>query len=263
MRELHLFAGSGGGILGGILLGHTTVCAVEIELYCRRNLLQRQRDGILPRFPIWDDITTFNGKPWRGAVDIIAGGFPCKGISPARTNNHVNGNICGINGGSSELWFEMERVIGEIRPKFVFIENSKNLRTKGLCRILEGLSSMGYNAKWCVLGPRSFGADHIRERMWILATIANSNEPQQQGGSLSSRIHQEDPNLISSDWWKGQPTMERVAIGLASGLDKDWSARLKAIGNGQSPIVAATAWKILNNSAKCPHNESLNSSPTF
>jgi DNA (cytosine-5)-methyltransferase 1 len=80
MNELHLFAGAGGGILGGILLGHTTVCAVEIEPYPRRVLLQRQRDGILPKFPIWDDVTTFDGTPWRGTVDVICGGFPCQDI---------------------------------------------------------------------------------------------------------------------------------------------------------------------------------------
>lgn len=64
MNELHLFAGAGGGILGSILLGHRPVCAVEIEAYPRKVMLQRQRDGILPRFPIWDDITTFDGKPF-------------------------------------------------------------------------------------------------------------------------------------------------------------------------------------------------------
>jgi DNA (cytosine-5)-methyltransferase 1 len=81
MNELHLFAGAGGGILGGHLLGHRTVCEVEIEEYPRNILLQRQRDKILPWFPIWDDITTFDGKPWKGAVDIISGGFPCQDIS--------------------------------------------------------------------------------------------------------------------------------------------------------------------------------------
>jgi len=83
LNELHLFAGAGGGILGGMLLGHTTVCAVELEPYCRKVLLQRQRDGILPKFPIWDDVTTFDGKPWRGKVDVVAGGFPCQDISSA------------------------------------------------------------------------------------------------------------------------------------------------------------------------------------
>lgn len=77
-RELHLFAGAGGGVLGGILCGHVPVCAVELEEYPRAVLLQRQRDGILPWFPVWDDARTFDGRPWRGHVDIIAGGFPCQ-----------------------------------------------------------------------------------------------------------------------------------------------------------------------------------------
>ena len=97
MRELHLFAGAGGGILGGMLLGHTTVGAVEIEPYCRRVLLQRQRDGILPKFPIWDDVCTFDGKPWRGKVDVVCGGFPCQDIS-------VAGKGTGITGERSGLW---------------------------------------------------------------------------------------------------------------------------------------------------------------
>ena len=83
MNELALFAGAGGGILGGHLLGWRTVCAVEIEDYPRRVLLQRQADGFLPRFPIWDDVRTFDGKPWKGKVDVISGGFPCQDISIA------------------------------------------------------------------------------------------------------------------------------------------------------------------------------------
>ena len=83
LRELALFAGAGGGILGGILLGWRTVCAVEIDAYCRHVLLARQRDGILDRFPIWDDVCTFDGRPWRGSVDVISGGFPCQDISVA------------------------------------------------------------------------------------------------------------------------------------------------------------------------------------
>ena len=58
-----------------MLLEHTCVCAVEIEPYCRKVLLQRQRDGMLPKFPIWDDVRTFDGKPWRGKVDVVCGGF--------------------------------------------------------------------------------------------------------------------------------------------------------------------------------------------
>ena len=162
MNELHLFAGAGGGILGGQLLGHTTVCAVEIESYPRKVLLQRQRDGILPKFPIWDDVCTFDGKPWRGAVDIVCGGFPCQDISSA-------GKGAGITGARSGLWKEYARIIGEIRPRFVFAENSPLLRTRGLGVVLEDLAALGYDARWGVLGAGAVGAPHKRDRMWVLA----------------------------------------------------------------------------------------------
>ncbi|HOR08358.1 MAG TPA: DNA cytosine methyltransferase, partial [Candidatus Fermentibacter daniensis] len=139
MRELHLFAGAGGGILGGILLGHTCVCAVELEPYCRNVLLQRQRDGILPRFPIWDDVRTFDGKPWRGRVDVVCGGFPCQDISAA-------GKGAGITGERSGLWSEMARVIGEVRPRYAFVENSPMLTVRGLGTVLRDLAAMGYDA---------------------------------------------------------------------------------------------------------------------
>ena len=97
MNELALFAGAGGGILGGHLLGWRTVCAVEIEDYPRRVLLQRQADGFLPRFPIWDDVCTFDGKPWRGKVDVISGGFPCQDISIAGGGEDLTAKdqVCG------------------------------------------------------------------------------------------------------------------------------------------------------------------------
>lgn len=85
MNELALFTGTGGGLLGSRLLGWTPVCAVEKESYCREVLLRRQRDGLLDLFPIWDDIRTFDGSPWRGAVDIVTAGFPCQPFSAAGT----------------------------------------------------------------------------------------------------------------------------------------------------------------------------------
>jgi site-specific DNA-cytosine methylase len=83
LRELALFAGAGGGILGGHLLGWRTVCAVEWEAYPASILVARQNDKILPPFPIWDDVQTFDGKPWQGIVDVVSGGFPCQDISAA------------------------------------------------------------------------------------------------------------------------------------------------------------------------------------
>jgi len=83
VNELALFAGAGGGILGGHLLGWRTVCAVEWEPYPASVLVARQNDKILPPFPIWDDVQTFDGKPWQGIVDVVSGGFPCQDISAA------------------------------------------------------------------------------------------------------------------------------------------------------------------------------------
>ena len=165
MNELALFAGAGGGILAGHLLGWRTVCAVEIEDYPRRVLLQRQADGFLPKFPIWDDICTFDGKPWRGKVDIVTGGFPCQDISAA-------GKGAGLDGERSGLWGEMARVICEVRPSYAFIENSPMLTIRGLDRVLCDLAQMGFDAEWGVLGAADVGAFHQRDRIWIVAKLA-------------------------------------------------------------------------------------------
>jgi len=162
LRELALFAGAGGGILGGHLLGWRTVCAVEFAAYPRSVLLARQRDGMLPAFPCWDDVRTFDGKPWRGHVDVISGGFPCQDIS-------IAGKGDGLDGERSGLWSEMARIISEVQPRFAFVENSPMLTSRGLGRVLGDLSQMGYSAEWGVVGADDAGAPHRRERIWILA----------------------------------------------------------------------------------------------
>lgn len=163
LRELALFAGAGGGILGGHLLGWRTVCAVEIETYCHSVLCQRQNEGLLSPFPIWDDVCSFDGKPWRGAVDVVSGGFPCQDISAA--NIHAEG----ITGKKSGLWKEMFRIIREVRPRFAFVENSPFLTARGLAVVLGDLAESGYNAEWDVCGANTIGANHERKRIWILA----------------------------------------------------------------------------------------------
>jgi DNA (cytosine-5)-methyltransferase 1 len=162
LNTFHLFAGAGGGILADLLLGHNPIGACEIEPYPRNVLLARQADGILPNFPIWDDVATLDGNPWRGSVDVLCGGFPCQDISSA-------GKGAGISGERSGLWKEYARLIGEMRPRFVFAENSPLLRTRGLGVVLKDLASLGYNARWGVLGARDVGAPHKRDRMWVLA----------------------------------------------------------------------------------------------
>ena len=271
MRELALFTGAGGGILGGRLLGWRTVCAVELDPYCRRVLLARQRDGHLDRFPIWDDVKTFDGLPWRG-TDVVSGGFPCQDISSA-------GKGAGITGARSGLWVEMARIIREVRPRFVFVENSPMLASRGLGVVLGDLAEMGFDAEWGVLGAHHAGAPHKRDRIWIVAVgrdeLADAAQRRRidgfdhHGGSVlgaggdGKARHEERRRGIrggpSRDgvgapvgaadgggrrqcpgWWEVEPDVGRVADGVANRVD-----RLRAIGNGQVPAVAALAWRLL------------------
>jgi DNA (cytosine-5)-methyltransferase 1 len=163
LRELALFAGAGGGIIASHLLGWRTICAVENNEYAASVLVARQNDGTLPPFPIWaDDIRGFDGHPWRGSVDVVSGGFPCTDIS-------VAGKGAGIDGEHSGLWKEMARIIREVRPCFVFIENSPALTTRGGSRVLSDLASMGFDVEWGVLGADACGAWHERKRFWAVA----------------------------------------------------------------------------------------------
>lgn len=232
LRELELFAGAGGGILGAHLLGHRTVCAVEYNAYARSVLLARQNDGTLPPFPVWDDVREFDGRPWRGIVDVVSGGFPCTDISSA-------GGGDGIDGEASGLWREQARIICEIRPKFARMENSPMLTARGLGRVLGDLAAMGYDTQWGCISGASVGANHVRDRIWIVA--ADANLPQRERGSLASRVHAQYANLGHTRWWKNPPELHRMDDGLAFGLD-----RLKAIGNGQIPRVAAGAFQLLS-----------------
>ena len=262
MRELHLFAGAGGGILGGMLLGHTPVCAVEIDAYCRKVLEARQDDGWLPRFPIYEDVRQFDGRSWRGRVDVVAGGFPCQPWSQA-----------GKRKGSDDprhLWPEMARIVEEVRPTYVFAENVSLAAFEEPWRDLRGL---GYRVPpaLCVAAS-DVGAPHLRKRWWLLATYAKSigrdrhasQDMQPQVGSRpnTSRVDADGHYMDNSGggryrapqgqiragrdgsklsgWWKTEPAVGRVADGLAHRVD-----RLQALGNGQVPMAAATAWHYL------------------
>ena len=240
MNELALFAGAGGGILAGHLLGWRTVAAVEIEDYPRRVLLQRQADGFLPRFPIWDDIRTFDGKPWRGKVDVVTGGFPCQDISAA-------GKGVGLDGERSGLWGEMARVICEVRPSYAFIENSPMLTIRGLDRVLCDLAQMGFDAQWGVLGAADVGAKHQRDRIWIVAKLA---PPLEMAYTNNTKRRRECRRFWSvqkcNQEWNShttfnQPEPLRMVNGVAHRVD-----RLKCAGNGQVAFCAATAWKLLS-----------------
>jgi DNA (cytosine-5)-methyltransferase 1 len=230
LNELALFAGGGGGLLGSYGLGWHTICAVEIDHYCREILLCRQADGLLEPFPIWDDIRTFDATPWRGKVDIITGGFPCQGISSA-------GKRLGLSDPRSGLIFEMLSIINEIRPRFILAENSPHLRTNGLGSILQSLAEMGYDAQWGVLGAWHAGAPHKRDRLWL---VAYSDSGGEHALPLNAKVACASEHIGP---WATEPGVGRVAYGVANRMD-----RLRAVGNGQVPAVVKIAWETLKRS---------------
>lgn len=244
MNELALFAGGGGSILAAHLLGWRTVCAVEIDAGARGILLDRQRDGVLERFPIWDDVRTFDGKPWRGRVDVVTGGFPCQDISQC-------GAGAGLSGSRSGLWVEQKRIICEVRPKLVVVENSPMLATRGLGTVLGDLAGMGLDAKWGVFRASSVGAAHHRARLYLVAHPHGSklesmdfSEPIEIDTAQSRRrqfARAIDATLSADDY----TSMPRNPDDVARGMDG-----LKATGNGWVPLVAARAVRILTHNAK-------------
>jgi DNA (cytosine-5)-methyltransferase 1 len=222
VNELALFAGAGGGILGGHLLGWRTVCAVERNKYRRCLLLQRQTDGMLPAFPIWDDVCTFDGKAWRGIVDVVSGGFPCQAYSTAASGRNT----------ADDLWPEMRRIVADVAPRYVFAEN---VSRQAIDAAADDLEAMGYQTKAIALSAADLGGDHIRERYWLLAHADSDSE-------LRSTVNAEAPSLpqFRAGVWQAEPEQPRMADELAAGVD-----RLRATGDGQIPIVAATAWRLL------------------
>ena len=274
MNELALFAGAGGGILGGKLLGWRTRCAVEIDSKCREKLFARQRDGILERFPIWDDVKTFDGRRWRGEIDVVSGGFPCQDISSA-------GSGKGLEGERSGLWKEMARVISEVQPNYVLVENSPLLISRGLDIVLADLAGMGFDAEWGIISAADVGAWHLRRRTWIVAhtnslrelqskdsepnewrRIDNSAEKQNpsytdlqgfkisSGGSRQKKEKSRWDIPTEYDWRKPEmaekdifkPCFRGMVHGNSGGMD-----RVRALGNAQVPAVVELAWKVLTN----------------
>ena len=274
LRTMHLFAGAGGGILADLLLRHQPVCAVEIDEYCQQVLSARQADGTFPWFPIFADVTKFDGRPWRGVVDVVCGGFPCQDISAA-------GGGSGIDGERSGLWREMARIVGEIRPRFVFVENSPLLVGRGLAVVLGDFADMGYDAQWFRLSASNCGAPHQRDRCWLVANDRSrrfsgqgEREVEQQrraeaiGASAAPGIlaHADSVRELQP---QGRERDQRRQAGLlgGAGVFPAWPAdpadapesglgrvvngmanrshRLKAIGNGQVPRVVAAAFTLL------------------
>lgn len=233
LRTLHLFAGAGGGLLADVLLGHQPVCAVEIDEYCQQVLSARQEDGCFPWFPIFEDVQAFDGNPWRGIVDIVAGGFPCQDIA-------IGGKGAGLDGERSGMWSHMARIIGEVRPRYAFIENSPALVSRGLDRVLADLASLGFDAGWGVFSGKQAGAPIERKRIFIACSNKEYGEAGVGDFKRQAQVLANSREECPSFWVQATP----VSFGVEHGMDS-YVDQVSAIGNGQIPIVAATAWKML------------------
>lgn len=271
MRELSLFTGAGGGILGSKLLGWTTVGYVEWEPYCQRVIRQRIEDGIFDNAPIFGDIRVFNSdgyaESYKGLVDIITGGFPCQPFSVAGDRLAEND--------PRNMWPETAECLRIIRPGLAFFENVTGLLSSGYFNtILSDLHTLGYNVRWGVLSAGELGAPHKRDRLWIFAyakcmgweagankgiqskskksigtkpfnlrcaNVSDTNCTHGKGNECTIGSEQERADTFVNSWWSTESGVCRVVNGMANRAH-----RLKAIGNGQVPITMAAAFRILS-----------------
>lgn len=134
----------------------------EIDAYCRSVLLSRMADGRLPVAPIWDDVRTLHSGRLPVRIDAIYGGFPCQGISVAGLGK-------GLEDERSGLYWELHRLVDEIKPRCVFLENVPAITGRGGIEVVRSLAALGYDCRWTVLSAVSVGALHKRERWWLLA----------------------------------------------------------------------------------------------
>lgn len=274
LNGLDLFSGYGGLTLA-LSPWVWPIAYCEIERYPQGILLSRMADGNIPTAPIWDDIKTFNGRPWKGRVDIIYGGFPCQDLS-------VAGSGKGLAGERSGLFFEIMRLSKEIRPSFIFLENVIGIRKRGLHTVGRELAYLGYDCRWYSLSAAEVGANHKRDR-WFCLAHANGAKlwKQSRGSSRTSgkseikfgingaskqiphsyskgqcgqtdaaqekdikREREKDrwtkAAAFERDWWKIEPDFCRVVNGCPFRVDQ-----IKALGNGVVPLQARTAFKKL------------------
>lgn len=223
IREFHLFAGIGGGIYGGELLGHKCCAGVEIMTYAQNVLKQRQADGWMPEFPIYGDLCTLNGNDFRGQFDVLCGGFPCQAFSTAAHGKNI---------AEKNLWGEMLRFVQESEAPVVFAEN---VVLRAIEQAKADLESIGYRVARCRLSCSDLGADHQRNRFWLLAV-----KDEQVFEKIAEHINTL-PQYKGSFWASDIST---VGGDVSNGFEER-RKQLLGVGNAQSPFVVASAFRIL------------------
>ena len=225
IREFHLFAGIGGGIYAGELLGHRCCAGVEIMEYAQRVLRQRQADGWLPEFPIYPDLCKLHGQKFRGTFDVLCGGFPCQAFSSAAHGKNI---------AEKNLWDEMLRFTKESDAPIVFCEN---VVMRAIKKAQDDLEAVGYKVERIRLGNSDLGADHRRYRFWLLAV-------KDETAFTKLAAHVKTLPKLAGSRWECSPEDAGKSIDL---VEADKCLQLTGIGNAQSPLVAASAFRILVN----------------
>jgi len=232
IKEFHLFAGIGGGIYGGLILGHTCCGGVEIDPYAVSVLIQRQLDGWLKHFDIYPDIKKLNGKHFKGTFDVLCGGFPCQAFSTAAHGKNI---------ADKNLWCYMYKFIKESDAPVIFGEN---VVLRAIMHAKDDLEHIGYKVSTCRLSCKDLGADHQRNRFWFLAV-----KDDKAFNKVATHV-QKLPKMVGRVWTKSPNEIKYPAD------VKVKRNQLRGIGNAQSPIVCATAFRILVNRMK---NQDFNS----
>lgn len=243
MNTLDLFSGIGGFTIGFEKAGFKTIAFCEIEKFCQ-NVLNKNYPGI----PVYPDIKNLTREKLKndglGKIDVITGGFPCQDLS-------VVGNQKGINGNTrSGLWWEMWRLVGEIRPKFAVMENVPNFlhgeNGAWFGDFLRSLAEIGYDAEWSCISAAAVGKAHLRERVWIVAypdSLMLQNSSGIFKGILSENYQRKRSQQTGGGFKKFRSSLEllpenlRMDDGILCGMD-EVKERIKALGNSIVPEIA-------------------------
>lgn len=230
---MHLFAGAGGGILADLIMGHRPIVAVEWDDYAAGVLRARSKDGWFDGLEVWHgDVREFNAHDYQGRVDCIHAGFPCQDIS-------VAGGQAGVEQGTrSGLYREVLRIADEVRPRYLFLENVSNIvggdDGRMLRTVVGDLAERGFDAVWTCLSAAQVGANHKRDRWWLLGypsgKLGNVGQPNREHGESSAS------KLGSSDGSSNMayPRRELRSEGNAAQLDAETQKRTTSAIHNQS-----------------------------
>lgn len=226
LNGLDLFSGIG-GITKALEEWVRPIAYCERDRYAQAVLFSRMQSGDLSVAPIWDDVQSLPADLPTEGIDIIYGGFPCQDISVAGCGK-------GLEGQRSGLFFEVVRLAKEIKPAFVFLENVPAIRTRGLDRVIQEFTEVGYDVRWTMLSAADVGANHKRERWFLLAYSSSntrrishrngendvSDSTSEQSGRLQQSRLQSDfgisgqdvANAKSHDKWRTRKTSRQQQI---------------------------------------------------